>query len=95
MRVQSVRTAVEPRNPARDSLFGTACQVAFGKVHRIAETHHLAQKIGPMAEALQNARHLLAAGLAPPLVVDFGNVAGCVCVFDEADLCFRMSQGLR
>jgi hypothetical protein len=32
--------------------------------------------------------------LAPPLVVSLGNVAGSVRVFDEADLCFWMSQDL-
>jgi hypothetical protein len=60
----------------------------------MAETDDVAQKIGPMTEALEDARHLLAAGLAPPLVVSLGNVAGSVCVFDEADLCFWMSQDL-
>jgi hypothetical protein len=69
--------------------------MAFGKVNCIAETHHLAQKIRPMTEAFENARHLLPAGLAPPLVVDLGNVAGRVRVFDEADLCFWMSHGLQ
>ncbi len=63
-------------------------------MHAIAETDDLAQKIGPMTEALEDARHLLSAGLGPPLVVGFGNIAGCVRVFDEADLCFWMSQGL-
>lgn len=66
--------------------------MAFGKVHRIAETHDLAQKIRPMTEALEDARHLLPAGLAPPLVVDFGDVAGSIRVFDEADLRFWMSH---
>jgi hypothetical protein len=63
-------------------------------VHRIAEIDDVAQKIGSMTEALEDARHLLAAGLASPFVVGFGNVAGSVCIFDETYLCFWMSQDL-
>ena len=61
MRVQSIGTAIEPRYPTRDSFLGSAVEMTFRKMDRVAELHHLAQKIGPVAEALQNAGHLLAA----------------------------------
>jgi hypothetical protein len=61
MRVQSIGTAIEPRYPARDRFLGSSIEVAFGNMDRVTELHYLAQKIGPMAEALQNAGHLLTA----------------------------------
>jgi hypothetical protein len=69
--------------------------MAFGKVHSVTETHNFTQKIGPVTEAFENAGHLLAARLAPPFVVGFGDVAGSVRVFDKADFCFWMSHGLQ
>ena len=63
-------------------------QVPLRKVHGVAELHHLAQEIGTMAEALQNARHLLPAGLRAPFVIDLGDFAGRVLVFNELDLGF-------
>jgi len=35
--------------------------MTFREMDCIAELHHLPQKVGAVAEALQNARHLLAA----------------------------------
>ena len=61
MRVQSIGTAIEPRNPTRDGFLGSAIEMPLGKMDRVAELHHFAQEIGAMAEALQNAGHLLAA----------------------------------
>lgn len=61
MRVQSIGTAIEPRYPARDRFLGSSIEVAFGNMDRVTELHYLAQKIGSMAEALQNAGHLLTA----------------------------------
>lgn len=58
----------------------------LGKMHRVAELHHLAKKVGAMAEALQNAGHLLASRLGAPLIVDFGNLTGRVFVLNELDL---------
>lgn len=55
-------------------------------MHRVAELHHLAKKIGAMAEALQNAGHLLAARLGAPLIVNLGYFTGRVFVLDELDL---------
>ncbi len=86
MRVESVRTAVEPRNPACDGFLGPAREMALGKMHHVAEPHHFAQKVGPVAEALQDAGHLLAAGLGTPFLIDAGHFAAGVLVFDQADL---------
>jgi len=61
MRVQSIWTAIEPRHPTRDRFLGLAIEVALGKMNRIAEFHYIAQEIGAMTEALQNAGHVLAA----------------------------------
>jgi hypothetical protein len=88
MRVQSIRTAIEPRYPARDGFLGFAIEMALGKMDRVTELHHLAQEVGAMAETLQDAGHLLAAGFGAPFVVNLGYFAGCVAVFDELDLGF-------
>jgi hypothetical protein len=61
MRIQSIGTAVEPRYPARDCFLGSAVEMTMGKMDGVAELHHLAQKVGAMAEALQDAGHVLAA----------------------------------
>jgi hypothetical protein len=88
MRVQSIWTAIEPRNPARDCFLGFTVQVALGEVDSITELHHLAQEVGAMAEAFQDTWHRLTAGFGPPFVIDLGDFAGCVWVFDELDLGF-------
>src|SRR5580658_2900700 len=61
MRVRSIRAAVQPRYPAGDRFLGPAVEMTLGKMDRVTELHDLAQKVGAMAEALQNAGHLLAA----------------------------------
>jgi hypothetical protein len=86
MRVQSIWTAIQIRHPARNRFLGPTRQVPFGEVNRIAKLHHVVQKVRPMTEALQNARHLLAARFCAPLVVDLRNLAGRFSVFDKPDL---------
>ena len=85
MRVQSIWTAIEPRHPARDRFLGFAIEMASGKMYRVTEFHHFAQKIGAMAETFQNARHLLAPRLGAPLVVDPGRFPRRIAVFDQLD----------
>ena len=46
-----------------------------------------------MTEALQDARHLGAPRLRAPLVVDPGNLAGRVHVFDQLDLRWSCRHG--
>jgi len=86
MRVQSIWTPIQIRHPARNRFLCLPRQVPLGEVHRIAELHHIMQKVRPVAEALQNARHLLAARLRAPLVVDLGDFAGRIHVFNQLDL---------
>src|SRR6266567_740233 len=88
MGVQSIRTAIEPRNPARNCLLGPSVQMSVGKVNRIAEFDHVAQEVGAVAEALQNAGHLLSARLGTPFVVDRGHFASGVAIFDQLDFGF-------
>ena len=95
MRVQSIWTAIQIRDPARDGFLGSARQMAFGKMNRIAELQHVSQKVRPMAEALQNAGHLSAARLGSPLVVNLGDIAGRVGVFDDVDLGRFAGHGAR
>jgi hypothetical protein len=59
MRIQSIRTAIQPGDPAGNRFFCPAREVPFRKMDRIAEAHDFAQKIRAMAKALENARHLL------------------------------------
>jgi hypothetical protein len=87
MRIQSIRATIEIRDPARDRFLGAPGQMTLGKMHRIAELHHIAEEIGPVAEALQNAGHLLSTRLLPPLIVDGGDFARRVCVFNQPNLC--------
>jgi hypothetical protein len=93
MRVQSIWTAIQIRYPARDPLFRPSRQVPLREVHRVAKLHHVAQEVRPMAEALQDSRHFAAPGLRPPLVVDLGNLAGRVYVFNQFDLGVVLSHG--
>jgi len=92
MRVQSIRTAIEPRNPTGDCLFVTPREMPLGKVHRVAELHDLAKKVGPVAEALQNARHLLPTGFPTPFVVDGSHVASRIGIFNQFDLGLFVAQ---
>ena len=86
MRVQSLWTAVQIRNPARDRFLRPPRQMPFRKVHSIAELHHVPQEVRPMAETLQNPRHLLTPGIRAPLVVDLRDLAGRVHVFNQSYL---------
>jgi len=61
MRIQSIRTAIEPGDPTGDRFLGPARQVPFRKVDGIAEAYDLAQEIRAMAKTLENAGHLLTA----------------------------------
>jgi hypothetical protein len=85
MRVQSIWTAIEPGYPARDRFLGFAVKMAFRKMNRVAEFHHFAQKVGAMAEAFQNTRHLLAARFCTPFVIDLGDLAGRIAIFYKLD----------
>jgi hypothetical protein len=85
MRVQSIWTAIEPRHPARDRFLGFTVEMTLRKVDRVTEFHYFAQKVGAMAEALQNVRHLLAARFRTPFVVDQGDFTRRIAVFDELD----------
>jgi len=85
MRVQSIWTAIEPRNPAGDGLFLAPIKMALRKVHRVTELHHVAKKVGPVTEALQNPRHLLPAGFLTPLVIDRSHVASSIGIFNQLD----------
>ena len=86
MRVQSIWTPIQIRNPTRYRLFRSPRQVPLRKVNRVAELHHVPQKVRPMTEALQNPRHLLPARFRAPLVVDLRDIAGRVYVFNQLDL---------
>jgi hypothetical protein len=66
--------------------------MAFWKMNRVAEADNVTQKIGPMTEAFQNARHLLTAGLLPPLIVNRRNFSRRVGVFNQFDFGFAVSH---
>jgi len=88
MRVKSIWTAVEPGYPTRDCFLGLAVEMAMGKMNGVTELHNLAKKIGPMAEAFENAGHKLAARLGAPLVVHLCNLVRRVTILDKLDLGF-------
>jgi hypothetical protein len=88
MRVQSIRATIEPRNPARNRFLGSSVQMTVGKMNRVAEFDHIAQEVGSVAEAFQNAGDFLSARLGTPFVVDRGHFASGVAIFDELDFGF-------
>jgi len=59
MAVQSIWTAIQVGNVARDHLLVPSRKMAFGEVDGIGELNYLLQKIGPCAETLDDARDLL------------------------------------
>jgi hypothetical protein len=84
--VQSIRAAVEIGDPACDGLLLPPIQVPFGKMHGVTEAQDLAKKIRTMTEALQDAGHLLPAGLLAPFIVHGCYFASRVCILNEVDL---------
>ena len=93
MRIQSIRTAVEPGDPAGDRFLGPARQVPFRKVDGIAEAYDLAQEIRAMAKALKNSRHLLTPRMGAPFVIYLRNLASRVSILDQLDFCLRVFHG--
>jgi hypothetical protein len=55
---------------------------------RVAEAHDIAQEIRAMAEAFENARHLLAARVRAPFVVYLRNLTSGVGILNDFDLGF-------
>jgi hypothetical protein len=95
MRVQSIGTAIEPADPACDRFFCPTGEVPFRKMHRIAEAHDLAQEIWAMAEAFENAGHLLTARVRSPFVVYLRNLTGGVSILNHFDLGLRVWHARR
>jgi hypothetical protein len=93
MRIQSIRTAIQPGDPAGNRFFCPAREVPFRKMDRIAEAHDLAQKIRAMAKALENARHLLASRMGPPVVIYLRNLASGISILNHLNLCLRVGHG--
>lgn len=85
MRVQSIWAAIEIRHPARDGFLGFPVEMTLREMNRVTEFHHFAQKVRAMAEALQNARHLLAARFGAPFVIHLSDFTGRIAIFDELD----------
>ena len=69
MRVQSIWTVIQIRDPAGDGFLRLAVQMALGEMHRVAESHQFAQEVGAMAETLEDPGHLLPTGFGAPFVV--------------------------
>jgi|ERR1700678_289579 len=93
VRVQSIGTAIEPGDPAGDGFFGPPAEVPFRKMDRVAEAHDIAQEIRAMAEAFENARHLLAARVRAPFVVYLRNLTSGVSILNYFDLRLRVCHG--
>jgi hypothetical protein len=93
MRIQSIGTAIQPGDPARDRFFCPACEVPFRKVDRVAEAHNLAQKIRAVAKALENAGHLLAPRMDAPFVIYLRNLASRVGILNHPNVCLCVGHG--
>ena len=90
MRVQSIGTAIKPGDPACDRFFCSTGEVPFRKMHCIAEAHDVAQEIRAVAEAFQNAGHLLTARVRAPFVVYLRNLTSGVGILNDFDLGLRV-----
>jgi hypothetical protein len=88
MRVQSIWTMIEARDPAGDGFLHTACQMSLGKMDGIAEAHDLAEEIRAMAEALEYAGDVLPSRVSTPFVIDLGDLSGRIGIFNQVD--FRL-----
>src|SRR6185369_5099258 len=55
-------------------------------MNRVAEVHNLSKEIRTMAEALEDSRHLLSAGVGAPFVIHLRHFPGRLGVFDKFDL---------
>ena len=95
MRVQSIGTTIKPGDPARDRFFCPTGEVPFRKMHCIAEAHDVAQEIRAVAEAFQNAGHLLTARVGAPFVVYLRNLTSGVGILDDFDLGLRVWHARR
>ena len=93
MRIQSIRTAIQPGDPAGNRFFCPAREVPFRKVDRIAEADDLAQKIRAVAKALENAGHLLTSRMGAPIVVYLRNLAGRVSILNHLNFCLCVGHG--
>ncbi len=93
MRVESIGTAIQPGDPAGDRLLCPSREMAFREVDRVAEAHHLAQKIWAVAKTFENARHLLASRMGPPFVVYFRDVASRFSILNHLDFCLCVFHG--
>lgn len=93
MRVQSIRASIQPGYPAGDGLLLTAAEITLGKVNGVAELHDFAKEVRSMAEALQNAWHLLPPRLLPPLVIDGSDIADGIGIFNQLDFGIAVGHG--
>ena len=67
----------------------------FRKMDCVAEVNNVPQKIGPMAEALQDAGNFFAARFCAPLVINLGHLAGGIIVLDELIFVLGSVMGLQ
>jgi hypothetical protein len=63
----------------------------LGKMNPVTELDDVPQKVRPVAEALEDARHLLAARLCAPKRVDLGHLASSVLIFNQGNLELRVT----
>src|SRR5271166_691753 len=84
--VESIRTAVQVGDIAGDHLLVAALQMSLGKMNSVGEVHHLAEKVGPRAEALDDAGNLRPSRARAPVIVGGKSVAGRFGIFDDANL---------
>jgi hypothetical protein len=90
MRIQSIGTVIQPGDPACNCFFCPTGEVPFRKMDCIAEAHDVAQKIRAMAEAFQNAGHLLTARVRAPFVVYLRYLTGGIGILNDCDLGLRV-----
>jgi hypothetical protein len=93
MRIQSIRTAIQPGDPAGNRFFCPAGEVPFRKMDRIAKAHDLAQKIRAMAKTLENARHLLSPRMGAPFVVYLRHLASGISILNYFNFCLCVGHG--
>ena len=86
MRPNSIRALVEGRDIRGEHFLDAPRQVPLRKMHAVREFHHVAEKIGALAEALENSGNFRPPGIVlEPLAVKFSQLARGVVFVDPVD----------
>jgi hypothetical protein len=86
MAIQSIRAPVQIGHVAGNHFFVAAREVPLREVDRVSKLDHLAQKVRPRSETLDDARYSLSSRTRPPDVIRCRRFACGFGILDDFDL---------